>query len=277
MSIFIIAEIGINHNGDLKIAEKLIKTAKECGCDAVKFQKRDIDMVYTSDFLNSYRESPWGTTQRAQKKALEFGLDEYREIDRYCKETDIEWFASAWDLNSLNFLDQFSCNYAKTASAMLLDINFLSAVAERKKHTFISTAMSTMEMVADAVHIFRKKNCGFTLMHCVGTYPMKPEDANLRCIETLRNTFHCPVGYSGHETGLAVSFAAACMGITALERHITLDRAMYGTDQAASLEVAGLRSLVGTIRKMEIALGDGVKRVINAEKSIAAKLRAHIK
>jgi N-acetylneuraminate synthase len=276
MSIFIIAEIGINHNGDMGIARRLIAAARDCGCDAVKFQKRDINLVYSREMLDSPRESPWGNTQRAQKEALEFGLEEYTEIDRYCRALGIEWFASAWDMNSLAFLDRFPCKYAKVASAMLADNAFLQAVAGRRRHTFISTAMSGMEMIGNAVDIFRKNQCDFTLMHCVGTYPMNAEDANLLCIKTLRETFHCPVGYSGHESGLAVSFAAAGLGIAALERHITLDRAMYGSDQAASLETAGLRNLVGTIRKMELALGDGVKRIIEAEKPIAAKLRAHI-
>jgi N-acetylneuraminate synthase len=277
MSIFIIAEIGINHNGDIDLAKRLIATAKECGCDAVKFQKRDVNLVYTKELLDSPRESPWGNTQRAQKEGLEFGLDKYREIDRFCKELGIDWFASAWDMNSLVFLDQFDCKYAKVASAMLVDTAFLHAVAERKKHTFIGTAMSTMEMIGKAVDIFKKNKCEFTLMHCVGTYPMLPEDANLRCIHTLRETFNCPVGYSGHESGLAVSYAAVGMGITTLERHITLDRSMYGSDQAASLETAGLHMLVGTIRKMEISYGDGLKRFIPAEQDIAKKLRAHIK
>lgn len=179
-------------------------------------------------------------------------------------------------MNSLRFLDQFNCNYAKVASAMLADEIFLREVAKRGKYTFISTAMSDLSMVERAVKIFREENCPFELMHCVGTYPMDPRDANLRCIQTLRDTFHCPVGYSGHESGLAVSYAAVGMGISSLERHITLDRAMYGSDQAASLEGAGLRMLCGTVRKMELALGDGVKRIIEAEKPVAEKLRAHI-
>ena len=277
MSIFIVAEIGINHNGDLNLAKRLIKTAKECGCGAVKFQKRDVNLVYTKEFLDSPRESPWGTTQHAQKEGLEFGLEEYSAIDRYCKELNIDWFASAWDMNSLDFLDQFNCKYAKIASAMLADNAFLYAVASHKKHTFISTAMSDLNMIGTAVDIFREKQCPFTLMHCVGTYPMKTEDANLRCIQTLREAFQCPVGYSGHESGLAVSFAAVGMGITALERHITLDRSMYGSDQAASLEPDGLRRLVGTIRKMELSYGDGIKRIIPAEQEVAKKLRTCIK
>lgn len=277
MSILIVAEIGINHNGDINIAKRLIDLAKECGCDAVKFQKRDINLVYSKELLDSPRESPWGKTQRAQKEALEFGQKEFEEIDRYCKEKNIDWFASAWDLNSLKFLDQFDCKYAKVASAMLADAAFLKEVAIRKKHTFISTGLSDMAMIERAVEIFREADCPFELMHCVGTYPMKPEDANLLCIKTLREKFHCPVGYSGHESGLAVSYAAVGVGISTLERHITLDRAMYGSDQAASLERAGLYTLCGTVRKMEIALGDGVKRVIEAEKPVAKKLRAHIK
>lgn len=277
MSVFIIAEIGINHNGDINIAKQLIDMAKECGCDAVKFQKRDIDLVYSKELLDSPRESPWGSTQRAQKEGLEFGQKEFEEIDNYCKEKGIEWFASAWDVNSLKFLDQFDCKYAKVASAMLADKNFMEELAKRKKYTFISTALSEMPMVEDAVSIFRKYDCPFELMHCVGTYPMKPEDANLLCINTLKEKFNCPVGYSGHESGLAVSFAAVGLGISSLERHITLDRSMYGSDQAASLERAGLHNLCGTIRKMELALGDGVKRVIEGEKAVAQKLRAHIK
>jgi len=277
MSIFIIAEIGINHNGNLDMAKHLIRSARECGCNAVKFQKRDINLVYTKEFLDSLRESPWGNTQRAQKEGLEFGLAEYTSINTYCNELGIDWFASAWDINSLKFLDQFDCKYSKVASAMLAYPAFLQAVAERKKHTFISTAMSSIDMITEAVNIFRDNSCEFTLLHCVGTYPMKAEDANLRTIHTLQETFHCPVGYSGHESGLAVTYAAVGMGITALERHITLDRAMYGSDQAASLEIAGLRMMVGTIRKMEISYGDGIKRITPAEQEIANKLRAHIK
>lgn len=276
MSIFIIAEIGINHNGDIELAKKLITMAKDCGCDAVKFQKRDLNLVYSQELLDSPRESPWGETQRDQKAGLEFGEMEFKEIDRYCKDLGIEWFASAWDMNSLAFLDQFKCLYAKVASAMLPSKDFLNAVASRKCHTFISTAMSTMEMIAQAVNIFTEHDCPFTLMHCVGTYPMQPENANLRCIATLRDTFHCPVGYSGHEAGLAVSYAAAALGITALERHVTLDRSMYGSDQAASVEPNGLRMLIGSIRKIETAMGDGVKKILPEEEKVAEKLRAHL-
>jgi len=275
MSIFIIAEIGINHNGDLGIAKELIKVAKDAGCDAVKFQKRTIDLVYTKEFLDSPRESPWGKTQRAQKEGLEFGYEEYKEIDRYCKELGIEWFASAWDLESQKFLRQFDLKYNKIASPMLTYEPLLRMVAEEKKHTFISTGMSTLEEIGRAVEIFREAGCPFELMHCVSTYPMEDEDANLRCIITLRERYKCNVGYSGHEVGLAVSYAAAALGITSLERHITLDRAMYGSDQAASLEPAGLRMLVGAVRKIEKAMGDGIKKVNAKEVPISKKLRAH--
>lgn len=276
MSLFIIAEIGINHNGDLDIAKQLIRVAKLAGCDAVKFQKRDIDTVYTQEFLDSCRESPWGTTQRAQKEGLEFGEEDYDAIDRYCRDLGIHWFASAWDLKSLAFLDRYDLTYAKVPSAMLVDIPFLQSLAGRKKYTFISTAMSQLADIERAVAIFRTAGCPFELMHCVGTYPMRDEDANLNCIRTLRDTFRCDVGYSGHESGLAVSYAAAALGITSLERHITLDRAMYGSDQAASIEPFGLQMLVGAVRKIQKAMGDGVKRVLPAEEKVAAKLRAHI-
>ncbi len=275
MSMFIIAEIGINHNGDINIAKDLIKVAKDAGCDAVKFQKRTIELVYSKELLDSPRESPWGVTQRAQKEALEFGYEEYKEIDRYCREINIVWFASAWDLESQKFLRQFDIKYNKIASPMLLFTPLLKEVASEKKYTFISTGMSTIEQIDQAVKIFRDMNCPFELMHCVSTYPMEDEDANLNCITTLRNRYECSVGYSGHEVGLAVSYAAAALGITSLERHITLDRAMYGSDQAASVEPAGLRMLVGAVRKIEKAMGDGVISVIEKEVSISRKLRAH--
>ncbi len=275
MSVFIIAEIGINHNGDIGIARDLIKVAKEAGCDAVKFQKRTIELVYSKELLDGERESPWGKTQRAQKEGLEFGLEEYKEIDRFCKETGIEWFASAWDLESQKFLQQFNCKHNKIASAMLAYEPLLEMVAAEKKHTFVSTGMSTLEQIDRAVEIFRSAGCPFELMHCISTYPMEDEDANLRCIETLRERYKCNVGYSGHEVGLAVSYAAAAMGITSLERHITLDRAMYGSDQAASVEPMGLKSLVGAVRKIEKAMGDGVISVLTKEIPISKKLRAH--
>lgn len=276
MTIFIVGEIGINHNGDMSICKELIRVAADAGCDAVKFQKRDIDQVYTSEFLDSARESPWGTTQRDQKAGLEFDADQYKIIDEYCKELNIDWFASAWDTNSQKFLRQFDCKYNKIASAMIVHHDLLKMVAEECKHTFISTGMSTYEDIQQAVDIFKEAGCPFELMHTVSTYPMKDEDANLNLIKTLRDKFKCDVGYSGHEVGLAVSYAAAALGISSLERHITLDRAMYGSDQSASVEPSGLRQLVGAVRKIENAMGDGVKKVISAEVPIAKKLREHL-
>ncbi len=273
---FISAEIGINHNGDMSICKKLIDVAVEAGCDAVKFQKRDIDQVYTQEFLDSHRESPWGTTQRDQKKGLEFNKEQYEEIDKYCKKKNIEWFASAWDLNSQEFLKQFNCNYNKVASAMIVYEDLLKKIAEEKKHTFISTGMSDLDDINKAVEIFKSAGCSFELMHTVSTYPMNDEDANLQVINTLRKKFNCNVGYSGHEAGLAISFAAAALGISSLERHITLSRAMYGSDQAASVEPNGLRQLVGGVRKIEKAMGNGEKKIIEAEKIIAKKLRGHL-
>ena len=275
--IFYISEVGINHNGDISVAKELIKRSKECGFDAVKFQKRTIDKVYSKDLLEQFRESPWGNTQRHQKEGLEFGLEEYKEIDKYCKTLNIEWFASAWDVESLNFLDQFNLKYHKIASAMIVDLNFLKEVAKRKKHTFISTGMSTEENINNAVKIFREKNTSFELMHCFSTYPMKSEDANLVTIDSLKKKYKCDVGYSGHESGLAVSFAASMMGITSLERHVTLDRSMYGSDQAASLELKGMKELISTINKMQSAIGeDKLGEILEDEKKIAKKLRAHI-
>jgi len=276
MSIFIIAEIGINHNGDIKICKELIDIAKDAGCDAVKFQKRDIDIVYTKEFLNSPRDSLWGTTQRDQKLGLEFSENDYDEIDTYCSKKNINWFASAWDLNSQDFLRKYNTKYNKIASAMIVYDDLLNKVASEGKHTFISTGMSTYEDIENAIQIFKKHQCSFELMHTVSTYPMKDEDANLKMIKTLREKYGCNVGYSGHEVGLAVSYAAAAMGITSLERHITLDRAMYGSDQSASIEPNGLRILVGSVRKIEKAIGNGVKKIIADEVPIAEKLRAHI-
>jgi N-acetylneuraminate synthase len=276
MSIFIIAEIGINHNGDMSICKKLIDVAVTSGANAVKFQKRNIDNVYTQDFLDSPRESPWGSTQRDQKMGLEFTDNDYLEIDTYCKEKNIEWFASAWDLDSQRFLQKYNCKYNKIASAMIVSKELLEMVSKEGKHTFISTGMTTYNDIEKAVEIFRKENCSFELMHTISTYPMEEKNANLRMIETLQERFQCNVGYSGHEVGLAVSYAAAALDISSLERHITLDRSMYGSDQSASVEPPGFMQLVGAVRKIELAMGDGVKRVIEAEAPIAKNLRQHL-
>lgn len=276
MSIFIIAEMGINHNGELGIAKDLINVAVDAGADAVKFQKRSIDLVYTKEFLDSPRESPWGTTQREQKEGLEFGLEDYQEINKYCKEKGIEWLASAWDLESQKFLRQFDLKYNKIASAMIVYEDLLKMVASEGRHTFISTGLSMLDDIDKAVKIFRDANCSFELMHCVSTYPMRDEDANLNMIHTLRERYNCNVGYSGHEVGLAVSYGAAALGITSLERHITLNRAMYGSDQAASVEPPALKMLVGVVRKIQSAMGDGNKHILEEEIPIAIKLREHL-
>ena len=270
---FIIAEIGINHNGDINLAKKLIDVAVRCGCDAVKFQKRDIFTVYTENFLKEGRESPWGNTQFDQKKGLEFGEDEYVEIDKYCKVKNILWFASAWDIKSLEFLDRFNLKYQKIASAMITNIDFLRAVAKRKKYTFISTGMSTINDIDKAVAIFKDNNCEFELMHSVSTYPADENDLNLKVINTLKERYKCKVGYSGHEPSVSPSLVACVIGATSLERHITLDRASYGSDQSASLEESGLLQLVSTVRKLGNVLGDGNKIFIDKEKKVAKKLR----
>jgi len=276
--VYIIAELGINHNGDLNIAKKLIDVSVDCGCDAVKFQKRTIDKVYSKEMLESFRESPWGKTQRAQKEGLELGFKEYAEINKYCNSKGIDWFASAWDLESLEFCKQFNFKYNKIASAMIVDLNLVEEVAKQKKYTFISTGMLTRENISKAVNIFRKHKTPFELMHCVSTYPLKAEDANLRTISALKNEFNCKVGYSGHESGVVISLAAVCFGATSLERHITLDRSMYGTDQSASLEPRGLRELVGSIKKMKKSFGTAkVGHITKEEHAIAKKLREHIK
>jgi N-acetylneuraminate synthase len=276
---FLIAEIGINHNGDMSVTKKLIDEAQIAGFDAVKFQKRNIDKVYSKKILDGLRDSPWGTTQREQKNGLEFDKSQYEEIDKYCKVKNITWFASAWETDSLDFLDQFNLKYNKIASAMIVDSNFLKQVALRKKHTFISTGMSTMEDIVNAVDIFKKNDCPFELMHCVSTYPCKPEDANLTAINSLKEKFNCKVGYSGHEKGgLAISVAAVALGATSIERHITLDRTMYGSDQAASLTPDGFKNLVVSIRKVEKAInGDEDKKILKIEEDVAKKLREHIK
>ncbi len=275
---YLIGEIGINHNGDINIAKQLIKNAKECQFDAVKFQKRTIDIVYDNKTLDTPRESPWGKTTREQKLGLEFEKSEYDQIAEYCDKLNIDWFASAWDMKSLEFLENYNLKYHKIASAMIVDKSFLDAVAKKKKHTFISTGMSTKMDIDVAVDIFKKNNCSFELMHCVSTYPMKTEDANLITINQLKKEYKCNVGYSGHENGVSVSLAAVMLDITSLERHITLDRTMYGSDQAASLELSGMRHLSNCIEKMIIALGKpSIGKILDDEIPIAKKLRAHIK
>ena len=279
MKIIIIAEIGINHNGDLDLAKKMVKAVKGCGADLVKFQKRDINLVYTKSFLDEKRESPWGNTQFDQKNGLEFNEKEYDEINSYCKEINIGWFASAWDLNSLKFLDKYNFKYHKIASAMIVDKKFLNEVAERKKHTFISTGMSTDEDIDCAVNIFRKNNCPFELMHCVSAYPFDAKHSNLQLISIMKKKYNCDVGYSGHEkSGLAISYAAAAQGISSLERHFTTDRTLYGSDQAASIATEGFARLVGGVREIEKAFSQVQKKeILEIEKPVAKKLREHLK
>ncbi|MBT5953188.1 N-acetylneuraminate synthase [bacterium] len=273
MSIFIIAEIGINHNGDLEIAKKLIDGAVFSGCNAVKFQKRTIEDVYSKEELDKPRESPWGTTNREQKNGLEFKEKEYDEINKYCKERNIEWLISSWDLKSQIFTQKYNLKYNKIASAMLTDKDFLTLVAKEGRHTFISTGMSTLEEINAAINIFKNNTCSFELMHCNSSYPMLPEQANLSLIPYFKEKHGCNVGYSGHEAGLAVSVAAAALGISSLERHITLDRSMYGSDQSASVEITEMHRLVDYVRTVETAIGQPIKKLYPNEEESMKKLR----
>ena len=272
--VFITAEIGINHNGDVAIAKKLIDMAKESGCDAVKFQKRTVEKVYSKEVLDTPRESPWGTTTKEQKLGLEFNKKEYDIIDSYCKEKQIDWYASAWDKDSQLFLKQYNFKFNKISSAMLTNLEFAEIVADERKKTFISTGMSNMDQIKQIVEIFRKKSCPFELMHSNSSYPMKLEEANLKCITTLKKEFGCDVGYSGHESSsYIVCIIAVILGATSIERHITLDRSMYGSDQPASLEKAGLDRLVRDIGRLDSILGDGIKRIWDSEIPVMKKLR----
>ena len=272
--VFFTAEIGINHNGDLEVAKKLIDVAVEAGCDAVKFQKRTIEKVYSKDVLDTPRESPWGKTTKEQKLGLEFGKAEYDIIDQYCKEKNIEWYASSWDVDSQLFLQNYNLKHNKVASAMLTNHKLLEVIAKERKPTFISTGMSTIDEIRDAVRIFKKYDCIFSLQHSNSSYPMKEEEANLNCITTLQKEFECDVGYSGHETtGYLICICAVILGAKSIERHITLDRSMYGSDQAASLEPVGLKRVVNDIRRIETILGDGEKRVWPSEIPVMKKLR----
>ena len=271
---FVIAEIGINHNGDIEIAKKLVDMAFDAGCDAVKFQKRSIEKVYAQKMVDAPRDSPWGTTQREQKSGLEFSEKEYQIIDNYCKKKKIPWFVSCWDTESQIRMRNFKTKFNKVASAMLTHEKLLKLIAGEKKYTFISTGMSTIKDIEKAVKIFKRHKCPFELMHSHSTYPMPIEEANLRVIRTLKKKFKCNVGYSGHETGsYLLPIIAVTLGATSIERHITLNRAMYGSDQAASLEKTGLIRMVRDIREIDKVLGDGKKRIWNSELPIQKKLR----
>lgn len=270
----IIGEIGINHNGSLDTAKHLIQMAKHAGCDLVKFQKRTTDIVYTPEFLASPRESRWGHTQGDQKRGLEFTEWDYGEINRYCEEVGIGWFASAWDIPSLEFLDKYDLKYNKVASAMLTNIPFLEQVAERGKHTFIATGMSTIADIDRAFKMFWGK-CPITFMHCVSTYPCQYGDCNLNMIETLRRSYYgnCGVGYSNHSPSILPCVVAAAIGATTLEIHITLSRAMEGSDQASSMEENAIRTVIDQCRSIETILGDGHKVILPDEEKNAKKLR----
>lgn len=268
---YVIAEIGINHNGDIDTAKKMIDVATVAGCQAVKFQKRTVEVVYSAEELARPRESPFGITNGDLKYGLEFGLEEYREIDRYCKEKGIAWFTSCWDEASVDFIDQFDVPCYKIASASLTDDNLLRCTRAKSHPILLSTGMTKLEQIDHAVEILGKQD--LILLHTCSTYPAEYSELNLRAITTLRERYGIPVGYSGHETGLSTSIATIPLGACAVERHITLDRAMWGSDQAASVEPQGFMRLVRDIRLVEMALGDGVKRINDREVPIMKKLR----
>ena len=270
---FITAEIGINHNGSLELAKKLIDAARWAGCDAVKFQTRQVEIVYAGH-LDDTRESPWGNTLGDQKRGLELSVEEYDEINRYCKQLGIPWYSSAWDLFSLSFLKKYDLPYNKIASAMVTHDEFVRAVGKERKPTFMSTAMCSIEEINRAERLLREQNLtDITLLHCVGTYPAPEEDLNLGMIRTLKNIYGFDVGYSGHEASHSPTVMAVVLGAVAIERHITLDKSMYGSDQAASLEPVQFWHLVNEIRKVPIVMGDGVKRITPGEAAVARKLR----
>jgi len=270
--IFIVAELGINHNGDINIAKEIIKKSTDAGVDAVKFQKRSIERVYTKEELDKSRESPFGSTNREQKEGLEFNQEEYDEIDRYCKEIGIEWYASCWDLESVEFIKKYNCKYNKIPSARLNHFELLKEIAKQQKYTFISTGMSLLPEIKLAVDIFKYYKCPFELLHCNSSYPCPDEDLNMLMIPELRSIFHCKVGYSGHSPGITDAVIAAVLGATSIEKHVTLDRTIYGTDQPASLEIHGLIKVVEYIRYIEKALGDGVKKITELENKVRQKL-----
>ena len=270
-SVFTAAEIGINHNGDIAIAKKLIDIAIEAGCDAVKFQKRTIEIIYTKEELAKPRENPFGDTNGDLKRGLEFGKEEYTEINRYCKEKGIMWYASCWDEPSVDFIEKFNPPCYKIASASLTDDNLLKHTKAKGKPLILSTGMSTMEEINHAVNILGKEK--LVLLHCTSTYPSNPKELNLKVIQKLKEKFDCPVGYSGHEVGVSSSVIAAAIGACMIERHITLNRAMWGSDQAASLEPQGLKRMVRDIRVIPVIMGDGIKKVYESELPIIDKLR----
>ena len=275
--VFIVGEIGTNHCGSISIAKKIIEAASKAGFDAVKFQKKDVEKIYTKNFLDAYLESPWGLTQREMRLHREFSIKQYEQLDKFCKKLKIPWFVSCWDTESQILMRQFKTKYNKIASAMLVHKKLLETVAKERKYTFISTGMSTMKDIEKAIKIFRKNKCPFELMHSHSSYPMVPEEANLNVIETLRKKFKCNVGYSGHETpAYSISVAAVVLGATSIERHITLSHSMYGSDQAASLAPVGLNRMIRDIRLVEKILGDGKKRLWKSEIQAMKNLRENL-
>ena len=272
--VFVTAEIGTNHMGSLDLVKKLIDVAKSAGCDAVKFQKRNVEKVYSKEFLDSPLESPWGNTQRDMRLYRELSLKQFQLIDKHCKKRKIPWYVSCWDIESQLQMKQFKTKYNKVASAMLVHYNLLETIAKERKYTFISTGMSTLQDVDKAVKIFRKYKCSFELLHCHSSYPMPVNEANLKSIPFLQKKFKCKVGYSGHEhSATNVSIPAVMLGATSIERHLTLNRTFYGNDQAASLEPEGFGRLVRDIRLIEKILGDGKKRIFKSEIPTQKKLR----
>ncbi len=271
---FLIAEIGINHNGSLSLAKKLIQLAADSGFDAVKFQKREPNISTPEDQKNKLRQTPWGEMSYLEyKKKIEFGDKEFREINKFCKKKKITWFASAWDVPSQNFLKKYKLKYNKVASAMLTNIELIEKIADEKKLTFISTGMSTLKDISKAIKIFKNRKCRFVLMHCVSTYPCPIENLNLNLILTLKKKYKCEVGYSGHESSVSPSIIAYMLGARYIERHITLDRSMWGTDQAASLSENGMKNLSNILNKSSLVLGDGVKRLSKQEKELLKKFK----
>lgn len=268
---YVIAEIGINHNGDIDLAKRIIDIAIAAGCNAVKFQKRTIEIVYSEEELARPRESPFGDTNRALKYGLEFELDEYRAIDAYCREKKITWFASCWDEGSVDFIEQFDVPCYKIASASLTDDKLLFHTREKGRPIILSTGMSTLEQIDHAVDILGKDD--LIIVHSCSTYPAYYEELNLRVIQTLQQRYSVPVGYSGHETGIASSVAAVALGACMIERHVTWDRSTWGSDHAASLEPNGITRLIHDIRLIETSMGDGIKRVIEREMPVMKKLR----
>ncbi len=272
---FLVAEIGINHNGDIDIARKLIDAAVIAGCDAVKFQKRTPEICTPEDQKQIERETPWGRmTYLEYRYRVEFGEQQYSTIDRHCKERNILWSASCWDVAALEFMERFDPAFYKVPSAVLTDEQLLEAFKSKRRPLIISTGMSTMQQIERAAELLGD-DAPWMFLHCTSSYPAKNEEINLRVMDTLRKKFHRPVGYSGHEVGLQISIAAAALGADLVERHITLDRAMWGSDQAASVEPGGLMRLVRDIRIVERAVGDGVKQVYESERPLIAKLRKY--